>query len=82
MARSTLRHAVPRSPVQTNRNKVATSQSEPTNRLPHRVEAGRTPKRPYQKPAVRHEQVFETRALTCGKVNTTQGSCRLSRKNL
>jgi hypothetical protein len=27
-------------------------------------------KRPYQKPAFRHEQVFETMALTCNKVPT------------
>jgi hypothetical protein len=56
------------------------SQSEPTSRLPHRVVAGRTAKRPYQKPIVRHEQVFETTALTCGKVQTTQGSCHYNRK--
>ena len=62
------------------RNKAAMSQSEPTNPLPHRVEAGRTARRPYQKPAVRCEQVFETRALTCGKVQTTQGSCHFERK--
>jgi hypothetical protein len=70
----------PGSPVQTKRKKVAMSQSEPTSRLPHRVEAGRTAKRPYQKPTVRHEQVFETTALTCGKVQTTQGSCHYNRK--
>jgi hypothetical protein len=56
------------------------SQSEPTSRLPHRVEAERTAKRRYQKRAVRYEQVFETRALTCGKVQTTQGSCHYNRK--
>ena len=42
-----------------------------------------TPKavrKPYQKPAVRHEQVFETSALTCGKVNPTQGACHFARK--
>ncbi len=37
-------------------------------------------RKPYRKPAVRHEQVFETRALTCGKVNGTQGSCHFQRK--
>jgi hypothetical protein len=37
-------------------------------------------KRPYHKPAVRYEKVFETRALTCGKVQTTQGSCAHNRK--
>jgi hypothetical protein len=38
-------------------------------------------KKPYLKPAFRHEQVFETMALACGKVKTTQGSCRVNRKN-
>jgi hypothetical protein len=40
------------------------------------------PKRkPYVKPAFRHEKVFETMALACGKVNATQSSCRTNRKN-
>jgi hypothetical protein len=29
---------------------------------------------------VRHERVFETMALTCGKVQTTQHSCHFNRK--
>jgi hypothetical protein len=33
-------------------------------------------RRPYQKPAFRFERVFETMALSCGKVNTTQLQCR------
>ncbi len=37
-------------------------------------------RKPYAKPAVRHERVFETRALTCGKVQTTQASCKHQRK--
>ena len=36
-------------------------------------------KKPYQKPAFRHERVFETRALTCGKVQPTQGTCTHNR---
>jgi len=43
-------------------------------------EARPGPKRPYQKPAVRHERVFEVQALTCGKVQTTQGQCHYNRK--
>jgi len=38
-------------------------------------------KKPYQKPAFRHEKVFETMALSCGKVQTTQGSCHNNRKS-
>ena len=37
-------------------------------------------KKPYQKPAFRHERVFETMALSCGKVNPTQGQCGSIRK--
>jgi len=38
-------------------------------------------KRPYLKPAFRHERVFETMALACGKIKTTQATCRTNRKN-
>ena len=37
-------------------------------------------KKPYVKPEVRHERVFETAALTCGKVQTTQFTCFHNRK--
>jgi hypothetical protein len=37
-------------------------------------------KRPYVKPMVRHERVFETMALSCGKVHSTQGACHFNRK--
>jgi hypothetical protein len=37
-------------------------------------------KKPYRKPALRHERVFETQALSCGKVQTTQGPCHYNRK--
>jgi hypothetical protein len=38
-------------------------------------------KKPYQKPEFRHEKVFETMALACGKVNIAEFSCRFNRKN-
>jgi hypothetical protein len=37
-------------------------------------------KRPYEKPAFRQERLFETGALSCGKVQSTQGACRGNRK--
>ncbi|MBI3667924.1 MAG: hypothetical protein HY236_17125 [Acidobacteria bacterium] len=45
-------------------------------------EAARQPaaKKPYQKPAFRHERVFETMAVACGKTGT-QSQCSLSVKN-
>jgi hypothetical protein len=36
-------------------------------------------KAPYQKPAFRCQSVFETSALRCGKVQSTQTQCRSSR---
>ena len=44
------------------------------------LEAQPAARKPYHKPAVRHEQVFETRALTCGKINDTQASCHVNKK--
>jgi hypothetical protein len=38
-------------------------------------------KRPYVKPIVRYERVFETMALSCGKVSATQGGCHFNRKS-
>ena len=38
-------------------------------------------KKPYQKPAFQREQVFETMALACGKIEPTQGACNTNRKN-
>jgi hypothetical protein len=32
-------------------------------------------KKPYRKPSFRHERVFETRALICGKLVGSGGSC-------
>jgi hypothetical protein len=38
-------------------------------------------KKPYVKPEFRHEKVFETMALSCGKVVSNQGSCHWNHKN-
>ena len=35
----------------------------------------------YVKPSFRHERVFETMALACGKIDITQLSCRSNRRN-
>lgn len=42
-------------------------------------ESRRSAKRPYQEPAFRHERVFETMALSCGKVQDTNFQCRFNR---
>lgn len=44
-------------------------------------ENARKDRKPYQKPAFRHERVFETLALACGKVSATQASCQFARKS-
>ncbi len=33
-------------------------------------------RKPYQKPAFRFERVFETMALSCGKINATSLTCK------
>lgn len=38
-------------------------------------------KKPYQKPAFREETLFETSALSCGKVQSTQAGCHGNRKS-
>ena len=50
------------------------------NVSPATPQDGQRDRRPYLKPTFRHESVFETMALACGKVNTTQNACR-SRRN-
>jgi hypothetical protein len=44
-------------------------------------ESRHTAKKPYQEPAFRHERVFETMALTCGKVAPTDFMCLHIKKN-
>jgi hypothetical protein len=50
-------------------------------KAPEAPESGEATKKPYVKPAFRHEQVFETMALACGKISGTQASCRTNRRN-
>jgi len=56
------------------------SHTNQTNRVTGQPEIGPGARKPYQKPAVRYERVFETSALTCGKVQTTQSGCHQNRK--
>jgi hypothetical protein len=38
-------------------------------------------RKPYEKPDFRFERVFETMALSCGKIGPTQSGCQSNRKN-
>jgi hypothetical protein len=38
-------------------------------------------KKAYVKPSFRHEKVFETMALSCGKVGATQRQCAFYRRS-
>ena len=59
---------------------VAMDQPE-TNNAPASADKGKpAAKKPYVKPEVRFERVFETMALSCGKVQTTQQQCHFNRK--
>jgi hypothetical protein len=57
------------------------SQPGEIDRTADRSETQPTAKKPYQKPEFRFERVFETRALSCGKVNATQQQCANNRKS-
>jgi hypothetical protein len=56
------------------------AQSEEANRLEHREGGEPVAKKAYVRPEFRHEKVFETMALSCGKVQTTQSGCHSNRK--
>jgi hypothetical protein len=56
------------------------SELEQTDRVTSAAENQGEGKAPYAKPAFRHESVFETSALSCGKVQSTQSGCRGNRK--
>jgi hypothetical protein len=56
------------------------SHTNQTNGVAAQPEIGSAARKPYQKPALRYERVFETSALTCGKVQTTQSGCHQNRK--
>jgi len=47
---------------------VATSSSAPQ---------GCGDRKPYSKPSFRYEQVFETMAMQCGKMQGTSGACNM-----
>jgi len=51
-----------------------------TNHSSERTQSA-APKKPYEKPSFRFEEVFVTTALSCGKINVTQGSCSLNTKS-
>jgi len=38
-------------------------------------------KKPYAKPSFRFERVFETQALSCGKIGAISTQCKLNSKN-
>jgi hypothetical protein len=48
-----------------------------TNQAPATTPA----RRPYEKPVFETEEIFETMALSCGKINPTQGACHAVHKN-
>jgi hypothetical protein len=43
-------------------------------------EAAASTKKPYKAPSFRFEPIFEVAALACGKVFSSEGGCRFSRK--
>ena len=56
------------------------NQTEARNAVP-RPETKPVLKKPYLKPEVRHERIFETNALACGKVQGTSHTCNVNRRS-
>lgn len=56
------------------------SHLEETNRAFTGPEAQRAARKPYHKPVIRYQRVFETTALSCGKIQSTQSGCHLNRR--
>ena len=54
---------------------------DPTGTQRDAPDADRAARKPYQKPAFSREQLFETMALACGKINTTITACRIVKKS-
>jgi hypothetical protein len=62
-------------PLAANKESTMNNKEGPSARD---LEAGvkpRSQRKPYRKPEFLHERVFETTALACGKINTSQGQC-------
>jgi hypothetical protein len=57
------------------------SEQEQKNCATPKPENKTTVKKPYQKPEVRFERVFETMALRCGKQAARGSGCRYNRKS-
>jgi hypothetical protein len=55
--------------------------SEPKDQRNLQRETQSSAKRAYSKPEFRFENVFETRALSCGKMHATQSQCHFNRKS-
>ncbi len=55
------------------------SNKEEKNQRTSQEAAKPAAKKPYVKPEVRHEKVFETMALSCGKQGPTEGNCYVNR---
>ncbi len=58
------------------RKRVLCRSSNMGNETQGQAKSPKRAKKPYQKPSFRHEKVFETMALACGKISPTQGACK------
>jgi hypothetical protein len=56
------------------------SDNQATREQPQQPGNAGKKKKLYQKPAFRYERVFETQALSCGKLIVTQGLCQVQQK--
>lgn len=54
---------------------------EPKEQNTLQADARPAAKKAYRKPEFQFERVFETRALSCGKIAPTESQCELNLKN-
>ena len=57
------------------------SPEKPANNADDTASDDRRQRKAYVKPAFEREQLFETMALACGKINPTSGACKAVKKN-
>ena len=62
-----------------HRNSVLMDEQDLNTGKKSAAQSSHTAKKQYQEPAFRHERVFETMALSCGKVQPTTLQCRFNR---
>lgn len=71
---------IPFVPISEQNEEIQMSAEKREERDPQAPAEPPAKKKPYHKPEFVCERVFETAALACGKIQTTQSQCKFNRK--